>query len=56
MEEIKYNFIELDEEGCICYETFNENFKCKRCTFLCCPKCFNSYYFTDNNKCPICRY
>ena len=33
-----------------CYEMLNENFKCKRCTFLCCPKCFNNYYFTDNNN------
>ena len=56
MEEIKYIHIEDINECCICYEIFNESFKCTRCTFLCCPRCFNNYYFTENNNCPICRY
>ena len=56
MEEIKYIHIEDINECCICYEIFNEFFKCTRCTFFCCPRCFNNYYFTDNNNCPICRY
>jgi hypothetical protein len=32
MEETKYNFIADDNECSICYEDFNESFKCKRCT------------------------
>ena len=55
-EEIKYNFIEETNECNICYEFFFENFKCKRCSFICCPTCFNRFYFTDNHSCPICRY
>ena len=35
-EEIKYNFIEETNECNICYEFFFENFKCKRCCFICC--------------------
>ncbi len=27
----------------ICYENYNECCKCKRCTFLCCPECFNNF-------------
>ncbi len=53
---LKYSFIEEINECNICYESFNESFKCNRCSFLCCPKCFNNFYFTDKNKCPICRY
>ncbi len=56
MEEIKYIRIEDLNERCICYEIFNESFKCTRCTFLCCPKCFSNFYFTDKDNCPICRY
>ena len=56
MEEIKYIHIEDVNECCICYEFFNESFKCTGCTFLCCPKCFSNFYFTDKNNCPICRY
>ena len=56
MEEIKYIHIEDINECFICYEIFNECFKCTRCTFLCCSKCFNNFYFTDKNNCPICRY
>ena len=55
-EEIKYNFIEQTNECNICYDFFFENFKCKQCSFICCPTCFNSFYFTDNNNCPICRF
>ena len=55
-EEIKYNYLEETNECNICYEFFFENFKCKRCKFICCPTCFNRFYFTDNNNCPICRY
>ncbi len=39
MEETKYIYIEDDNECFICYDIFNESFKCRRCTFLCCPKC-----------------
>ena len=53
---IKYLFMEEINECNICYEKHNEFFKCKRCTFSCYPKCFNNYYFTDNNNCPICRF
>ena len=56
MKERKYIHIEDFNECCICYEIFNESFECTRCTFLCCPRCFNNYYCTDNNNCPICRY
>ena len=34
MEEIKYIHIEDINECCICYEIFNESFKCTRCTFF----------------------
>ena len=33
MEEIKYIHIEDINECFICYEIFNESFKCTRCTF-----------------------
>ena len=56
MEEIKYIHIEDINECFICYEIFKESFKCTRCTFLCCSKCINNFYFTDKNNCPICRY
>ena len=36
---IKYLFMEEINECNICYEKHNEFFKCKRCTFSCCPKC-----------------
>ena len=55
-EDIKYLFIEETNECNICYEYFFENFKCKRCSFICCPTCFNRFYFTDNNNCPMCRF
>ena len=55
-EEIKNNYLEETNESNICYELFFENFKCKRCKFICFPTCFNRFYFTDNNNCPICRY
>ena len=44
-EEIKYNFIEQTNECNICYDFFFENFKCKRCSFICCPRCFNNFIF-----------
>ena len=50
-EEIKYNYLEEINECNICYE-----FKCKQCSFICCPTCFNRFYFTDNHNCPECRY
>ncbi len=55
-EEVKYNFVEENNECNICYELFYENFKCIGCSFICCPRCFNNFCFTDNNNCPICRY
>ena len=55
-EEEKYIFIEQTNECNICYELFFENFKCKRCSFICCPRCFNHFYFSDNNNCPIFRF
>ncbi len=39
MEEIKYIHIEDIDECCICYEIFNESFKCTRC-----------YIITNDNK------
>ena len=56
MEEINCIQSEDVNEWSICYEFFNESFKCTSCTFLCCPKCFSNFYFTDKNNCPICRY
>ena len=53
---IKYLFMEEINECNICYEKHNEFFKCKRCTFSCCPKCFNNFFLTDKNNCPFCRY
>ena len=49
-EDIKYLFIEETNECNICYEYFFENFKCKRCCFICCPTCFYRFYFTDNDS------
>ncbi len=55
-EDIKYLFVEETNECNICYEYFYENFKCKQCSFICCPTCFNRFYFSDNYSCPICRF
>ena len=57
MEDLKYIYIEEMNECNICWNIFNECFKCKRCIFLCCPKCFNHYYFLDDEtNCPMCRF
>ena len=38
------------------HQTYHEGFKCKRCVFLCCPRCFNHFYFLEEEaKCPMCR-
>lgn len=56
-EESKYTYIEELNECDICYNKYKELFKCRRCTFLCCPKCFNNFYFLhDVTYCPMCRF
>ena len=51
-----YLYIEGENECNICYEKKYEFFKCIKCVFISCPKCFNKYYFIDNkSKFPICR-
>ena len=54
-EDLPCNYIEEDNECNICYEKFKESFKCNRCNFLSCPKCFYNDYFGENSKCPPCR-
>ncbi len=51
-EDIKYNFIEETNECNICYEFFYENFKCKRCSFICCPTCFNRFILLITTAAP----
>ena len=56
-EELKYEYIQKIKECNICYTENKEIFKCKLCTFLCCPKCFNNFNFLhDVTYCPICKY
>ena len=55
--EYKYLYLEGEYECNLCYEIEKECFKCKRCIFKACPKCFNNYYFSvEKSKCPMCRY
>ena len=57
MEDLKYIYIDEINECNICYNNHHESFKCKRCVFLCCPKCFNNFYFLDEvTYCPMCRF
>ena len=57
MEDLKYFYIADANECNICYENHDEFFKCKRCTFLSCPRCFNNFYFLDEvTYCPMCRF
>ena len=57
IEGTKYIYIEEINECYICFENHHECFKCKRCKFLCCTKCFNNYYFLEEEtKCPMCRF
>ena len=51
----RYLYIEKGMECNICYENKQELFKCNRCIFICCPKCFNKFYFDEKSKCPMCR-
>ncbi len=56
IEGTKYIYIEINEWN-IRYQNHNEYFKCKRCIFLSCPKCFNNYYcLEEETKCPMCRF
>ncbi len=56
MEE-KYIYIEEPNECNICYNQYHEFFKCKRCVFISCSKCFNKFYFSDDEiYCPMCKY
>ena len=56
-EENKYIYTDSINECNICYQNYHEGFKCKRCVFLCCPTCFNNYYFQEEEtKCPMCRF
>ncbi len=48
IEDLKYMYIEEMNECNICWNNYHERFKCKRCIFLCCPQCFNHYYFLDD--------
>ena len=52
----KYIHLEEPNECNICYNTYRENFKCKRCVFKCCRKCFNRFYFESSSICPMCKY
>ena len=54
-EHLIYSYIEKNDICNICYEDKQEFFKCNRCTFISCSRCFNNFYFNDNNCCPVCR-
>ncbi len=57
MEDLKYIYIDEINECNICYNNHHESFKCKRCVFHCCPRCFNNFYFLDEVVyCPMCRF
>ena len=52
-----YNYIYMEDYVIcdICYEKKQNYFKCVRCSFNGCCRCFNNFYFEDKSKCPICR-
>ena len=55
----KEKYIHMDEKNeCdICYNQYHEFFKCKRCVFKCCPKCFNNFHFLEEKTyCPMCKF
>ena len=52
----KYKYIEENIICDICYNMNNEGFKCNRCTFISCSRCFNNFFFNEKNNCPICRF
>ena len=55
--EDKYIYLEENTECNICYNQYYNFFKCKRCTFRSCPRCFNNFYFLDDvTYCPMCKY
>ena len=57
MEDLKYIYIDEINECNLCYNNHHESFKCKRCVFQCCPRCFNNFYFLDEvTYCPMCRF
>ena len=57
MDDLKYIYLEEINECNICYTHYNECFKCKRCIFISCPRCFNNFYFLDEiTHCPMCRF
>ncbi len=47
---LKYIWLEEINECNICCENYHDSFKCKRCIFLCCPKCSNYHYYLDDGK------
>ena len=57
MKKLKYKYVEEINDCNICFNTNNKFFKCKRCVFICCPKCFNNFYFVDDViYYPMCRF
>ena len=50
-----YIYVENVDECNICYETKQDFFKCVRCSFKACCKCFNHFYFENESRCPTCR-
>ena len=50
-----YNYIEDLAECNICLEKKNNYFKCIRCSFKGCCRCFNKIFFEEISKCPLCR-
>ena len=57
MDDLKYFYIAEIDVCNICYNNNYEFFKCKRCVFICCPKCFSNFYFVDDDThCPMCRF
>ena len=49
-----YKYIEEISECDICFETKKDHFKCVRCSFRSCCKCFNHFYFENESRCPTC--
>ena len=52
-----YNYIYIEDYVIcdICFENKQNYFKCVRCNFNGCCRCFNKIYFEDVSKCPVCR-
>ena len=50
-----YKYIEEISDCDICFETKQDHFKCVRCSFRSCCKCFNQFYIENESRCPTCR-